>query len=67
MSQQNDDVIKGFRFHISPRSDVPESVKQHDNEFHPGPQEALPDYGDPRYGSWELELKSWGEIIAETK
>ncbi len=52
------DQITGFRFHISLRPDVPDDIRAHDHEFHPGSFEALPDYGNTRYGIWLHDHKS---------
>jgi len=43
----DENVIKGFRLCAMMGPDVPESVSQHHNDFHPGPREALPLYGTP--------------------
>ncbi len=47
---------KGFRFHAVTDPHIPESVLQHDNEFHPGPWEALPRYGTHDQGIWLPEV-----------
>lgn len=63
----DENVIKGFRFCAMMGPDVPESVNQHHNEFHPGPREALPLYDTPDQGIWLPELKSWAELIEKYK
>ncbi len=57
--------IKGFSFHVSRRPDVPEDIRAHDQEFHPGPVASLPKYGDARYGIWLPDPKNEDQRVGE--
>ncbi len=60
--QDDEEMFHGFRFQVVPGPDVPEEARRHDQEFHPGPKEALPEYCSIQYGIWVPAVKTWEEI-----
>ncbi|MEQ1792729.1 MAG: hypothetical protein ABL970_00945 [Nitrospira sp.] len=62
----NDDVLKGFRFHATLSIRTPAAVLEHHGEVLSTLSEQLPQYGSTRDGIWLPEVKSWGQLIAES-
>lgn len=65
----NEDLFHGYRFQVVPGPHVPEEARRHDQEFHPGPKEALPEYCSIQNGIWVPAVKTQEEInvVARTK
>jgi hypothetical protein len=65
--QADEEIFHGFRFQVVPGLDVPEEARRHDQEFHPGPKEALPEYCSIQHGVWVPAVTSLEEVRADVK
>lgn len=61
-ADSQEDILKGWEFCATLSPETPLEVLERHGKVHPGPREALPEYGDQSEGIWMPKTKTFQEM-----